>query len=76
MKCFMCKGRLEDKITTFMVEVGKNVIIIKNVPTQVCKQCGEHSYSDDVARKIETIVKMLKNSISEISVVSYTDKIA
>ena len=76
MTCFMCKGRLEDKQTTFMVEVEKSVIIIRNVPSQVCRQCGETSYSDDVAREIEVIVNALKNTISEISVVSYTDKVA
>ena len=76
MACFMCKGRLEDKLTTFMVEIEKSVIIIKNVPSQVCRQCGETSYSDDVARKVEVIVNALKNTISEISVVSYTDKVA
>ena len=76
MSCFICKGRLEDKSTTFMVEIEKSVIIIRNVPSQVCKQCGEKSYSDEVARRIEVIVNALKNTISEISVVSYTEKVA
>ena len=76
MTCFMCKGKNEDKLTTFMVEVEQSVIIVRNVPSQVCKQCGEISYSDEVARKIETIVNVLKNTISEISVVSYSDKVA
>ena len=76
MACFMCKGKYEDKFTTFMVEIERSVIIVRNVPSQVCKQCGETSYSDDVARRIETIVNALKNTISEISVVSYTDKVA
>ena len=76
MNCFMCKGKLEDKLTTFMVEIEKSVILVRNVPSQVCKQCGETSYSDKVARKIEIIVNDLKDTISEISVVSYTDKVA
>ena len=76
MTCFMCKGKNEDKLTTFMVEVEESVIIVRNVPSQVCKQCGEISYSDEVARRIETIVNVLKNTISEISVVSYSDKVA
>ena len=76
MTCFMCKGKNEDKLTTFMVEVEESVIIVRNVPSQVCKQCGEISYSDEVARKIETIVNVLKNTISDISVVSYSDKVA
>ena len=76
MTCFMCKGKHEDKLTTFMVEIESNIIIIRGVPSQVCRQCGETSYDDDVAQKIEIIVNALKNTISEISVVSFTDKVA
>lgn len=36
MNCLMCKGNLEDKNTTFMAELD-DCIIIKNVPSQVCK---------------------------------------
>lgn len=31
MNCFMCKGKLEEKNTTFMVELDNCIIIIKNV---------------------------------------------
>lgn len=76
MRCFMCKGQLIDKSTTFMVDVGNCIIIVKNVPSQVCSQCGEASYSDDVAKRIEGIVNSLRSSITEIAVVSYSDKVA
>ena len=76
MNCFMCKGKLEDKLTTFMVEIEKSIIIVRNVPSQVCRQCGETSYSDNVARKLEIIVNNFKNTICEIAVVNYTDKVA
>lgn len=49
MNCFMCKGKLEEKNTTFMVELDNCIIIIKNVPSLVCEQCGEVSYSNEVA---------------------------
>jgi len=76
MNCFMCKGLTEDKSTTFMVEIEKTIIIVRNVPSQVCRQCGEISYNDKVARELETIVNSLKNTISEMAVVSYSDKTA
>ena len=31
MNCFMCKGELEDKNTTFMIELDNCIIIIKNM---------------------------------------------
>ena len=71
MNCFMCKGELENKETTYMAEVDKSVIIIKNVPSQVCKQCGEISFSDEVAQMLEKIVLKVKNPTTEFTVVNY-----
>ena len=76
MDCFMCKGELKDKNTTFMVELDNCIIIIKNVPSQVCTQCGEISYSDEVAKQLEVLVNSVRNAITEITVINYTDKVA
>lgn len=69
--CFMCKSDLEEKLTTYMVDLENSIIIVKNVPSWVCKQCGETSYSDEVAQELEKIVKSMKNSFTEIAVVNF-----
>ena len=33
-ECFMCKGILENKLTTFMVDLGSCIVIVKNVPSR------------------------------------------
>ena len=76
MNCFMCKGKLEDRKTTFMVELDNCIIIIKNVPSKVCTQCGEVSYSDEVAKQLEKLVNEVRNTITEITVINYTEKVA
>jgi YgiT-type zinc finger domain-containing protein len=76
MKCFMCKGSLINKLTTFMVDIDSCIIIVKNVPSQVCSQCGEASYSNEVTKQLEKIVNSLRKSITEIAVVNYTDNAA
>ena len=76
MNCLMCKGILADKKTTFMVELDNCIIIIKNVPSQVCKQCGEVSYSNEVAKQLEKLVNAVRNSITEITVINYSEKVA
>ena len=76
MNCFMCKGDLENKKTTFMAELDDCIIIIKNVPSQVCSQCGEVSYSDTVAKQLEKLVNSVKNTITEITVINYSEKVA
>lgn len=62
---------MENKLTTFMVDVGNCIIIVRNVPSQVCTQCGEVSYTDEVAEQLERIVSTLRDSMTEIAVVNY-----
>lgn len=77
MTCFMCKGRMADQETTFMVDLGSCIVIIKHVPSQVCSQCGEVSYSHEVTKQIEKIVDFLRTSFStEIAVINFSDKVA
>ncbi len=75
MKCFYCKGNTEEKFSTFMTEVGTCIIIIKNVPSSVCDQCGEVSYDLLTAKKLEEILDKLVPLVSEIGVFEY-DKLA
>lgn len=58
-----------------MVELD-NCIVIKNVPSQVCAQCGEVSYSNDIAKQLEKLVNSIRNVITEITVINYTEKVA
>lgn len=76
MKCFMCKGSLEEKSTNFIADMGTCIIIVKDVPSQVCTQCGEVSYSNEVTEQLERIVNKMKDAMTEIAVVHYSDKVA
>ncbi len=74
--CFMCQGDYKDKKTTFMVDLENCIIIVKNVPSHVCSQCGEISYSDDVAKKLEKIINSVRGTMIEITVINYGDRAA
>ena len=74
--CFLCKGTLEEKTTNFMADVDNCYIIVKNVPSRFCSQCGEVSYSDEVAAKLERIVKAVRKAVSEVAIVNYQDSVA
>jgi len=71
MHCFMCKGNLNESLTTYMIDLGSTIVIIKNVPSLVCEQCGEVSYSDEVAQELEKIINKIKNTTTEIVVLNY-----
>lgn len=72
MTCFFCKGEMENTTTKYIVDLGKCVVIVKNVPARKCKQCGEVTFSDDVAQQLERIVDAVKASMmSEVAIIEY-----
>lgn len=75
-KCIMCRGDLVDKDTNFVADLDDCIIIVKGVPSQVCSQCGEVSYSHKVAERLEKIVARMKSISTEIAVVHYDDQAA
>ena len=76
MKCFKCKGTMISKNTNYILDLDGSIIIIKNVPSLVCDQCGEVFYENDVMKRIEKIVGLFKNALTEIAIVNYDDKVA
>ena len=73
----MCKGKKQEGFSTFTADMDKCIVIVKNVPSRVCSQCGEVSYNDDTARRLEQIVHSLTSPANtEIAVVSYTEQAA
>jgi YgiT-type zinc finger domain-containing protein len=76
MICFYCKGDTEQKSKTHAVTLEKCVIIIKNVPALICKQCGEVYFIDDVMQKLEIIIERFENIIKEVAIIDYTDSVA
>ena len=76
MTCFFCKGNTEQKLKTHAITLEKCVIIVKNVPSHVCTQCGEVYFTDDVVRKLEAITDKLESIIKEVAIVDYTDNVA
>lgn len=53
MKCFYCKGEMDNAVTTYMTELKNCIVIIKNVPCFKCSQCGEVSFSGVIAQELE-----------------------
>ncbi|WP_337372573.1 type II toxin-antitoxin system MqsA family antitoxin [Megasphaera sp.] len=69
--CTFCKGDLQDALTTFTIDLDSCIVIIRNVPSQVCTQCGETYYSTEVMQQLYKIADSVRNSMTEIAVVNY-----
>lgn len=76
MTCLFCKGDMENSYTTYFSELNNCMVIIKNVPCFKCTQCGETVFSGNVVKRIEGILGKIENSITEVAIVNYSDKVA
>ena len=76
MNCFMCKGILEDKHSSFMVDIENRFFIVKNVPSQVCRQCGEVSYNHDVINILNKILNDMKYADTELVITNFVLEVA
>ncbi len=68
--CTFCKGDLQDVLTTFTIDLDSCIVIIRNVPSQVCTQCGETYYSTEVMQQLYKIADSVRNSMTEIAAVN------
>ena len=72
MKCVMCKGGgIAPGKTTVKVQRGETLVIIKDVPADVCQDCGEAYLDGNVARKIEQQVEEAVARHTEIEILRY-----
>ena len=62
MKCMICKyGETKKGTTTVTLEKGSSTIVFKEVPAQICDNCGEkyidESTTKELLNKARSIVK-------------------
>ena len=73
MDCVLCKGNLNSGTINYPIDLGDKFILIKEVPANICGQCGEYYIDDEVFEKIENIINHVKKADFgiEIEVVKY-----
>ena len=56
-RCPVCGGVKKAGKTTFTVDLGFGVVVVRDVPATVCSQCGADWIADNVASELEYIVE-------------------
>ena len=65
MKCMICKhGETKQGTTTVTLEKGSSTIVFKEVPAQICDNCGE-KYIDEATTKglLNKAREIMKNGV-------------
>jgi YgiT-type zinc finger domain-containing protein len=72
MDCVICKhGKTADGLVTVTLNRGNSVIVVKEVPAQVCSNCGEYYLSEEVSRKLLAKANAAVSSGVEVEILRY-----
>ncbi|MDH4203704.1 MAG: type II toxin-antitoxin system MqsA family antitoxin [Phycisphaerae bacterium] len=72
MKCVICKqGQTHDGLTTVTLERGPTTVVIKDVPAEICENCGEYYLSEEVTDKVQNLAELAFQHGVEIEVLRY-----
>lgn len=53
MKCLICKfGDTVEGRTSVTLTRGESTVVLKDIPADICQNCGEYYLSDQVSAKI------------------------
>lgn len=74
MKCAICgQGETSPGKTTFTLERGESVVVVRNVPAEVCQDCGE-AYLDE--EQTDRVIQLAEKAIASGRPVEVLDYLA
>ena len=69
MKCVICKqGETQPGAVTVTLERGKTTLVIKNVPAQVCENCGEAYVDETITEQLLMVAEVAVNAGVQVEV--------
>jgi len=72
MKCVICKqGQTAPGQATVTIQRGECTIIFRNVPAEVCKNCGEYYLSESITEQLLTRAEAAVQSGAELEILRF-----
>ena len=72
MKCVICKqGQTHNGMTTVTLGRGRTTVVIKDVPAEICENCGEYYLSEEVTMRVQALAEQAVQRGAEIEVLPY-----
>jgi len=70
MECVICKnGKTRKGKATVTLERNSTVVVIKEVPAQVCQNCGEYYLDEEMAKEVLKRAEQSVKNGSEIEII-------
>lgn len=67
-RCYFCKGRIVEQRVRVDFRWGAELVVIEDVPAEVCQQCGEKYISPEVYKEMENLAKTKVKPIRHIAI--------
>jgi YgiT-type zinc finger domain-containing protein len=72
-RCALCGGSLDpDQRATIPFVLETTIVVVKDVPAEVCDSCREPYPAGDAVDRITELLRQLRHLHTEVTVVSYT----
>jgi len=72
MKCTICKtGETSPDRVTVTLQRGESIVVVKDVPAEVCDDCGEYYLNDAVAERVYALADGALERHHEVEIVRY-----
>lgn len=72
MKCVICKqGETHQGKTTVTLQRGEATVIVKDVPAEICENCGEYYLSEEITEKVLTLAEEAISSGAEVEILRF-----
>jgi len=72
-RCPLCGGRLRPGVATIPFVLPDTVVLIKDVPAEICHSCHEPYMVGKMTDKITNLLNQLRAFRAEVSIVSYSE---
>jgi YgiT-type zinc finger domain-containing protein len=57
MKCRVCGGLLENRVTDLPFKIGdSSIVVVKALPVLECRQCGEIEMEHQTMRRVDQVL--------------------
>lgn len=56
MKCDLCGATLTGQEVTYTLQMDDKLIVVENVPANVCPQCGDKLFSPETVERLQKTV--------------------
>jgi len=72
MKCVICRtGETTEGVANVTLSRGKTTVLIKDVPAQVCDNCGEYYLSSEISDRVLALAEIAVQNNAEIEILQF-----